>query len=297
MTAQRRLLRLYARAYAERDIDLLAPHIAPLVEYSRQASPKTWEKNTFLKFLEGRFEDQRRTCRQFYGIMKIVTDDNNISFLYLSAFSQKLLFRISSEGEMITRIDVSPCAGDKFKAEEILWDTTGDGEGKLFDRLNYTDDGFIKIGPAEDPEEIIRLIITTGYARDYCIAETFNETFITRFMAAGFIVLSKYRFVNNRYALWLKFLFPPERSVLYFDDMIIKKPPAARNYQLRFDGDFAPIGRRCCQNPRGIRLSVRVIEALEDIQQTGPWPVRMVSFGLYQRGLLLAGEFGVVSGR
>jgi Leu/Phe-tRNA-protein transferase len=46
-----------------------------------------------------------------------------------------------------------------------------------------------------------------------------------------------------------------------------------------------------------MRLSVRVIETLEDIQQTGPWPVRMVSFGLYQRGLLLAGEFGVVSGR
>ena len=88
------LLKLYAKAYIERDANILLDHLSSIVQYYGQSScPKRMEKHNFVDFLNKKFDEQRKTSKTFYGIIKLVCV-KNISMLFVEAIGQKILIRI-----------------------------------------------------------------------------------------------------------------------------------------------------------------------------------------------------------
>jgi Leu/Phe-tRNA-protein transferase len=199
--------------------------------------------------------------------------------------------------------------------------------------LRYTETGFLIIHPRDNPHKIIDAMLEMGYSQEFCVSTDFMPDFVARLMAAGFLVMSaKFGGSKNgdaapdqddgiviaeesgskktgetqtekRVAGSIFYVCLPKlhlvRSVLFFDNLDIKKSIKhyIRRYELRFDSDFDTILDRCIETHGDDWLTGPLVMAIKEIRRQRLYGVYPVSFGLYRNGILVAGEFGIMSGR
>jgi Leu/Phe-tRNA-protein transferase len=185
----------------------------------------------------------------------------------------------------------------------------------LHQSLKFTSSGYIFIGPDDDPCAIASILDQISYRREFCLALDFSPPFIARLMAAGFIVMS---LIPEDDPEGKAILFPEmhlRRSVLFFDELHETRTAKRLlpRYELRVDGLgpaieggighpflFDTVLERCAGVHGEDWLTPdlrRTFHALRSAQTPDSGTPRMVSFGLYREGQLVAGEFGVVAGR
>ena len=199
--------------------------------------------------------------------------------------------------------------------------------------LRYLSSGHIFIGADDDCHAVVDRMLEINYSEEFCVARDFTRDFISRLMAAGFLVMSteivddiddvndvedtddakdlsdereaaskdaraegKFRF----------FILLPKlhlvRSVLFFDDLHIKK--SIRRflplYELRVNSDFDRILGKCISIHGEDWLTPPLVDALASLHkesleiQAEP---ASVSFAVYRDGELKAGEIGVIVGK
>jgi Leu/Phe-tRNA-protein transferase len=200
-------------------------------------------------------------------------------------------------------------------------------------RLRYTSSGHIYIGPGDDPSAVAAALEAAGYNEEFCLAGDFSPPFVSRLMGAGFLVMSLP--LEEGPGKAPEYLLLPkmhlERSVLFFGELHESRTVRRLipRYELR--GDFGPRAGAEAGNPAGFEnilehcarvhgedwLSPPLRETFLALyrgpggEEAGgnrerdgagrgasrPALPRIASFGLYREGRLVAGEFGVVTGR
>jgi Leu/Phe-tRNA-protein transferase len=291
------LLRLYANAYIERDAKLLLDSLSSVMQYSRQSEyPSLVEKHAFIDFLNGRFKEQKKTAYRFQGIIKLVNNNHNKPLLYMKAMSQEILISIKIDNKVINRIDVQGINQEIYD-KEIIYDSTK--EDYFLEKVKYSMDGYIIIEPQNDPNEIMDIIIKTKYDREYCISYSFDSIFISNLMSAGFLVMSKYKHIENKNTLVVLPMHHITRSILNFRDLHISRTQKRyiKQYTLKFDHDFEKIINKCVNIHRSVWLSKELVDAILKIKHESIGNINPVSFGVYKNGELKAGEFGIISGK
>ena len=157
---------------------------------------------------------------------------------------------------------------------------------------------------------VVDAILETGYNEEFCIAVDFSPEFIAGLMEAGFLVMSANASSPGEEPCYI--LLPKlhlVRSALFFENLHIKKSirKYLNQYELRVDEDFDFIVNRCVEKHGDGWLTpplVDVIRFLRYVSDAGESPVldkvfnvRPACFGLYRSGKLVAGEFGIITGR
>jgi Leu/Phe-tRNA-protein transferase len=172
-------------------------------------------------------------------------------------------------------------------------------------RLRYTHSGMIFMGPEDDCDAVVDIMLETGYSEEFCVANDWNPAFIANLLYAGFLVMST-RLDDGEEAPAI--VLPKlhlERSALFFGNLHIKKSIKRylSRYELRFDTDFDAIVGNCVKTwgpdwvtPELVRAFGIIREASEGLSPD-KCPARPVCFGAYRDGRLVAGEFGVRCGR
>jgi Leu/Phe-tRNA-protein transferase len=170
-------------------------------------------------------------------------------------------------------------------------------------QLRQTLDGLIFLGPEDDCDTVVDIILDTAYSEEFCLAFDLDPAFVVRLMKAGFLVMSEKIFFEDKDGNTAeKTILLPKlhlvRSVLFFHETHIKKSIKRflSRYELAFDEDFKTIVQKCVATHGDYWLTPALLDALFAIR-SGGGDVRPVSFGVYRDGKLVAGEFGVVSGR
>jgi Leu/Phe-tRNA-protein transferase len=168
--------------------------------------------------------------------------------------------------------------------------------------LRRTRDGLIFLGPEDNCDTVVDIMLDTKYSEEFCLALEWDTAFIIRLMKAGFLVMSEKIFFedSDRNVVEKTIVLPKlhlVRSVLFFNELHIKKSVKRflDRYKLVFDDDFETIVRKCVATHGDYWLTPALIDVLFAIRSRGD--VRPVSFGVYRDGKLVAGEFGIVSGR
>ena len=183
--------------------------------------------------------------------------------------------------------------------------------------LRYTKFGWIFIGPEDDCDIIVDAMLTTGYNEEFCIALDWDPLFIARLMKAGFLIMSEtMNDVDEEGTIFKRDIVLPKlhlgRSALYFGNLHVKRSIKRHlsRYELRFDTDFNTIMDKCLKTHGEGWLTPSLVQTLfllrpdhllhkwsgEPILKPVEFPLP-VSFSLYRNGHLVAGEFGVISGR
>jgi Leu/Phe-tRNA-protein transferase len=176
--------------------------------------------------------------------------------------------------------------------------------------LHYTADGFLVILPHDDPHRIVDAMLGTGYSEEFCIALNFRADFVARLMKAGFLVMSLRLSASEEDAASDEavssdgyFVLLPKlhlvRSVLFFDKLHIKSSIKRYLYrfELCFDADFDYIVDRCIAVHGDEWLTPPLVDAIRTIRHNRLHGVYPASFALYRNGKLVAGEFGVITGK
>jgi Leu/Phe-tRNA-protein transferase len=155
---------------------------------------------------------------------------------------------------------------------------------------------------------VVNAMLKTDYDEEFCLAKDFDEDFINRLMAAGFLVMStelkdeNSNAENNYEEAEPFYILLPKlhlvRSVLFFPDLHIRKSirPFLSEYELRVNTDFDFILDKCVQIHGSDWLTPPLVGILKSLHRknAGAMPF---SFALYREGKLRAGEIGVVIGR
>jgi len=169
--------------------------------------------------------------------------------------------------------------------------------------LRYTAAGFLIIRPEDDPYRIVNALLETGYNKDFCVSPDFDSAFIARLMKAGFLVMSSRIYDPEIESDTDFFILLPKlhliRSILFFDNLHIKKSIKRHlgRLELRPDADFDYILDRCIQVHGDDWLTPPLVAAIRNIRRNRFHDVYPTSFALYQNEKLVAGEFGIISGR
>ena len=169
--------------------------------------------------------------------------------------------------------------------------------------LHYTAAGFLIIRPEDNPDRIVDALLETGYNEEFCVSPDFDSAFIARLMKAGFLVMSSKITDPEAENDTDYFILLPKlhlvRSVLFFNRLHIKKSIKRHLscFELRPDVDFDYILDRCIQVHGDDWLTPPLAAAIRDIRQNKLHGIYPTSFALYQNGKLVAGEFGIISGR
>ena len=167
--------------------------------------------------------------------------------------------------------------------------------------LRYLQSGFVFIDPDDDCEKVVDALLDTGYSEEFCLADEFDEDFISRLMEAGFLVMSAD--INSEDRAEPFYILLPKlhlvRSALFFPELHIKKNIRRflSRYELRVNSDFDLILDKCVQIHGADWLTPPLVEILKNLHLRKDLRTIPVSFGVYREGELKAGEIGVVTGR
>jgi Leu/Phe-tRNA-protein transferase len=184
--------------------------------------------------------------------------------------------------------------------------------------LRYLPSGYVYIDSEDSCDKVVDGLLEAGYNEEFCLAGDFELDFIGRLMEAGFLVMSA-DLINETSGNTAKikqaplFVLLPKlhlvRSVLFFPELHIKKSvrPFLSRYELRINTDFDRILDKCVQIHGADWLTPPLVRILKNMHQTAGlsassaprkyMPAKPVSFALYRKGELKAGEIGVVMGR
>jgi Leu/Phe-tRNA-protein transferase len=174
--------------------------------------------------------------------------------------------------------------------------------------LRHLPTGHIFIDSTDDCDLLVDAMLETDYCEEFCLAKDFDEAFIHRLMEAGFLVMSaelkdedssaenKSEEVEPFYILLPKLHLI--RSVLFFPDLHIKKSVRHfhSRYKLRVNTDFDFILDKCVQIHGSDWLTPPLVGILKSLHRNNAG-AKPVSFAVYRKGELKAGEIGVVIGR
>jgi Leu/Phe-tRNA-protein transferase len=257
------------------------------------------EKQTFINFLNSKFDEQKLTSMKFYGYIKLVKDENDSLFLYISAFDQEFLISITKENELVTRIDVETVNQRKFQVIDIIFSSENTEDNNIVKNTKITGYGYIMIEKDDNLDKIMDNIIEIKYQKEHCIAYSLAPEFISGLMFAGFIIMTSYDFIDDKYSLIVKPAHHKLRSVLKYEDLHIKRTIKRflNDYELKFDSDFETIVNKCHTIHRSTWLTKPLIETIFRIKDERIGKIQPVSFGVYKNGELKAGEFGIISGK
>jgi Leu/Phe-tRNA-protein transferase len=170
--------------------------------------------------------------------------------------------------------------------------------------LALTTSGHFLVGPGIDTDILIDIIIASNYGEEFCVSRNFSPGFVAQLMYSGFLVMSARLAAGEAGGKYI--LLPKHhltRNVLFFDDLHVSK--TARRmidrrssvYELRVNTDYDRIVENCVARHGDGWLTKPLLGSLRRIRNNGAQAVRPCSFGLYLRGSLCAGEFGVAAGR
>ncbi|MDR1901069.1 MAG: GNAT family N-acetyltransferase [Treponema sp.] len=162
--------------------------------------------------------------------------------------------------------------------------------------LRYTYSGHVFIDPEDDIDTVIDAMLESNYSEEFCIAQDFSPDFITRLMAAGFLVMST-AIVDDENdkggdhtgkdapdnGMGLQKETPPKiylvlpklhlvRTVLFFKNLHVKKSikHLLSRYELRIDIDFDFILDHCVQTHGGDWLTSPLVESIRKIRGAAP---------------------------
>ena len=176
--------------------------------------------------------------------------------------------------------------------------------------LRYTPMGLIFMGPEDDCDTVVDIMLATGYDEEFCIGLDWDPQFIARLMKAGFLVMSQT--LTNEDDTEISFkqdIVLPKlhlvRSALFFQNLHIKRSikPFLSRYELRFDPGFETVVNKCLETHGSGWLTPSLVRTLFLLREQSPQPdpvlvprefPQPVSFSLYRNGELKAGEFGVL---
>jgi len=167
--------------------------------------------------------------------------------------------------------------------------------------LRKTAAGYIVALPGDDPDAIASACCETGYPEEFCLAPSFDPTFVLSLAEAGFLVMSAMSGLPNSYLLLPKLhhhraLLTP--SAVHASRTVRR---LAGRYELRADDDLSVILGRCVEThgedwlTPPLRRSFRFLWN-GDADQGYGGVCHPTSFGLYREGRLVAGEFGFATG-
>jgi Leu/Phe-tRNA-protein transferase len=180
--------------------------------------------------------------------------------------------------------------------------------------LRYASSGHAVLFPGDDADAVVDALLEVEYPEEFCIAPSFDTTFIAALMRAGFLVMSFRPGPpdSSEEAILLPKLHL-ERAVLELD--ALHETRSAKRilgrYELRVDAVFEEVLSRCAENHGEDWLTAELRSALLDLRMRsvgftpntpgafGPSvspSARLVSFALFRDGHLVAGEFGVAVG-
>ena len=173
--------------------------------------------------------------------------------------------------------------------------------------LRYTEAGLIFMGPEDDCDAVVDVMLETRYAEEFCVGLDWNPAFIARLMRAGFLVMSEEISGeetgggDDGETGTVTMVLPKlhlTRSALLFPELHVKKSVRhiLDRYELRFDTDFDRIVNNCVRTHGSCWLTPALLDAVRAVRAAHGGSVRPVSFGAYRDGELAAGEFGVVTG-
>jgi Leu/Phe-tRNA-protein transferase len=169
----------------------------------------------------------------------------------------------------------------------------------------YTQSGMIFLSPGDNLDAVVDFMLDTNYNEEFCLALDWGPDFIAGLIQAGFLVMSERVALRDEQSgrhIMETFVLPKLhllRSILFFDELRVKKSVRRflPRYELRFDSDFNAIVQNCVHTHGDYWLTPALLGALYALRADARSPVRPVSFGVYREGRLIAGEFGVISGR
>lgn len=162
--------------------------------------------------------------------------------------------------------------------------------------LRYTLSGHVFIGSEDDCDSVVDAMLATEYDEEFCISLETDPRFVARLMEAGFLVMSM-EMEDGEYILLPKLHLV--RSALFFEKLHVKKSIRRflSRYELRPDACFETILDRCVEVHGDGWLTPPLVESIKQLRLLRDPKARPFSFALYRDGDLVAGEFGIVSGR
>jgi len=166
--------------------------------------------------------------------------------------------------------------------------------------------GHILLEPEKDVGIVVDWLIANDYFDDFCLCLNMEGTFVSRLMAAGFLVMST-RMRNAGVGLCTVLLPKLHRQRLVVRPAAVHEPRSIRHllgrYELRPLADFETILQGCVQTHGDDWLTPELCSILLDMHRISmktpdsAIPVaRPISFALYREGALVAGEFGIRAG-
>jgi Leu/Phe-tRNA-protein transferase len=169
------------------------------------------------------------------------------------------------------------------------------------------------VRPWCDTDSIADAIIQSGYREEFIVSDSFDPHFLAALMFSGFLVMSvqldgddgndrndgETDDANSEKFYMLLPKHHITRSVLFFENLhkgrTIKKHLS--RYSLRAGADYDTIVEKCIETHGDDWLTAPLIESMRAIRNIKNNPVMPYSFGLYEDNKLIAGEFGVLTGR
>ena len=167
--------------------------------------------------------------------------------------------------------------------------------------LKILKSGHVFLDPSDNCKAAAIALEQINYEEDFCLALDFDPLFISRMMEAGFFVMSCFPEEpgeENKNCI----LLPKHhllRSCLFFPELHIKKSIKSRLalYDLRYDCDFDLVLEKCIEIHGADWLTEPLVTTIKTIRNISGISAKPVSLALYREEKLVAGEFGIVSGK
>jgi Leu/Phe-tRNA-protein transferase len=173
--------------------------------------------------------------------------------------------------------------------------------------------GHLFVRPGSNTDRIVDYIIRSGYPEEFVVSNSFDPRFLAGLMYSGFLIMSvrldteddeegegEGAVHDDDKELYM--LLPKHhltRSVLFFENLhtgkTIKKHLS--RYELRAGTDYDTIVAKCIQTHGDEWITSPLIQSMRAIRNLKNTPVLPYSFGLFENNNLIAGEFGVLTGR
>jgi len=182
----------------------------------------------------------------------------------------------------------------RLTEERYIYVAPGNGDKTAYRLTRFADRPATHCTAAQ----IADYILQNRYPYEFVISECFEPGFVAELASAGFLVMSEdLNFPNGDFILLPKHHLI--RSVLFFEDLHTGR--TARRllpkYTLKPGANYEEIVQNCINTHGDEWLTPPLVNCLAKIRSLKNAPVRPYSFALYREDKLIAGEFGIISGR
>jgi Leu/Phe-tRNA-protein transferase len=308
------LLELYSEAYKARKVDVIKDYLPSVVQYSPQTKfPNLMPKNSFLKYLQEKFEAQNRQIpienEEISIVYNETTKKKNILIDSGDRKNGKILIEITSDEGKFEKISILENNEYLIKQIKIILKRTSKSTSipveiinplQKSEKFNYFEPGIIFLTEDDDPKEAIDVIINTNYPFEYCWGDNFKPEFLSKLVQEGFFIMSRKIKRNDGTVSYLpQAMHHLSRSILFFDNIKMTKTVKRflNKYELKSFDNIEMIIDKCVEIHGSGWLSPILVQSMKKIAKSDNPKVTFIAFGLYREGKLVAGDFGALVGR